>query len=143
MKNFFKLSVLFLFLSVSAIAQDGVVIPLQEFVLQIPTVNRLTVKPNGSPRMAYLQPADSITVDDVHLTANGDTIKPQLSQDVVYQLLRADGRTVEQGNKTLPMQMYNMINRYIEGNVTPSDVSTINYFFTLAGWPELVAKMPD
>lgn len=142
MKNFLSLSVLFILLSVQCFAQDGVVIPLQEFTLQVPTVNKLVVKPLGAPKMAYLVKADSVTAEGLHLKANGDTINTQLTQDVYYQLLRADGRSVEQGNKALPMQMYNLVYRYVEGNVTPSDVSTINYFFGLADWP-LTAIMPE
>jgi hypothetical protein len=117
----------FVFCFAAANAQDGVQIPLQEFTLQIPTVNKLVVKPLGAPRMDYI---------------GSDTVSKALVQDVYYQLLRADGRSVEHGNKTIPMQMYNIIYRYVQGNVTASDVTTINYFFQAADWP-LTAVMPE
>jgi hypothetical protein len=132
MKNFTRIA-LFAFILLFALvlgkanAQDGVQIPLQEFTLQIPTVNKLVVKPLGAPRMDYI---------------GSDTVSKALVQDVYYQLLRADGRSVEQGNKTIPMQMYNIIYRYVQGNVTASDVTTINYFFQAADWP-LTAVMPE
>lgn len=66
-----------------------------------------------------------------------------LVQDVYYQLIRTDGVVGEQGNKTIPMQMYYNGFRYIDNTVTGGVVNTINFFFQAAGWPELKAKMPE
>lgn len=108
-----------------AFSQDAE-IKLQEFTLQIPTVNKLVIRPVGAPVRHVFEP---------------DTV-PQLAQTVYYELRRADGRSVEIGNKVIPIAMYNIVYRYVQGNVTPSDISTLNYFFQLSDWP-LVAVMPD
>lgn len=108
-----------------AFSQDAE-IKLQEFTLQIPTVNKLVIRPVGAPVRHVFEP---------------DTV-PVLAQNVYYELRRADGRSVEIGNKVIPIQMYNIVYRYVQGNVTPSDISTLNYFFQLSDWP-LVAVMPE
>lgn len=73
----------------------------------------------------------------------GDTTVKSLAQDVYYQLIRPDGKVGEQGNKTIPMQMYTNGFNFISKTVTPSVLSTINFFFQAADWPELIAKMPE
>lgn len=120
------ISLLFLLVSFSSFAQDAV-INLQEFVLEVPTVNKLTLRPVGAKSMEFILP---------------DTINKQLVQKVYYQLKRKDGRTVEEGNWTLPSAVYDLTNKYIQKNVTASDVSFINQFLTAAGLVNLHAILP-
>lgn len=120
------ISILFLFISITSFAQDAE-INLQEFVLEVPTVNKLTLRPVGAKSMDYILPG---------------TINKQLVQKVYYQLKRADGRTVENGNWTLPAAVYDLTNKYIQKNVTASDVNYINQFLTAAGLTNLHAILP-
>lgn len=127
----------------SSKAQNGVAIPIQEYTLQIPTVNKLVIRPIGAPQMDYLQKADSITVDDIHLTVDGDTLQKVLCQPIYYELKRADGRTVETGNKSLPVSIYNLVYNYVDKTITQEKVNAINQFFVLADLPEIVALLPE
>lgn len=120
------ISILFLFISITSFAQDAE-INLQEFVLEVPTVNKLTLRPVGAKMMDYL-PTDST--------------QKQLVQKVYYQLKRKDGRTVEYGNWVLPSALYDLTNKYIQKNVTTADVTFINQFLTAAGLTNLHAILP-
>lgn len=133
MNKFQKISIgvlVFLYafaLCFSAAKAQDIVIPLQDTTIKV-KVNKLLIRPIGAPYMF------SFTVDT--------TVKA-LAQDVYYQLIRPDGKAGEQGNKTIPMQMYTNGFNYITNTVTPSVLSTINFFFQAADWPELIAKMPE
>lgn len=104
---------------------SSIQIPLQEFVLQIPKVNRLDVKPVGSPLVADLGAG------------------PMILQPVYYELLTADKRVVEKGNKDIPMNIYNLVQSYILGRITPADIETINQFFQYVDWPLTAILPPD
>jgi hypothetical protein len=124
MKKLF--SILFLFISLAAIGQD-VTIPLREFTLQIPTVNALVLRPIGAPFVAP-NPAD--------------TTQKMLFQSIYYELRKADGKTVETGNKQIPTDLYLLVNKYITGTITAPEVAGINQFFQYADWP-LTAILPE
>lgn len=119
------LAVLLAFISLQSFAQDAE-ITLQEFVLQVPTVNKLAIRPIGAPKMAFLT----------------DTLHTELVQDVYYQLKRADGRTVEDGNKTIPIAMWNLALKYITKNPTTQEVAYINAYLSAASFTNVVAIKP-
>ncbi|MPR31953.1 hypothetical protein [Salmonirosea aquatica] len=125
MKKLF--SILLLFLSLAATGQD-VTIPLEEFTLEIPRVNALVVRPIGAP---YLAPNPA------------DTVQKIMVQNVYYELRSAVlTRAAEEGNKTLPNSKYQLVNKYIDRSVTPSDTAEINAFFRYVNWP-LKVKLPS
>lgn len=96
-------------------------ISLQEFTLKIPTVNKLKVKP----------------IDSIRLDPNYGLV-----QDIYYTLNRADGRAVEEGNKSVPKGIWDLVEKYVLGTIVESDIVTLNEFFELADWP-LVAVLPE
>ena len=93
-------------------AQD-VTIALEPFVLEIPDVQSLKVRPLGAlvPRV---NPQDS-TQTDYFLP-------------VYYELIRADGRAVETRNAEIPEQFADLLVKYQKGQLSAGERLVVNAY---------------
>lgn len=95
---------------------QSVIIPLQRTQIKIDSVDGLLVLPLG-----FAMP-DS---------AQGGAMMLR----IYYELLRNNSKPIERGNKRIPYEFMNLINKYTLKQITASDTAVINSYFRQVDWP--------